>query len=277
MTYFIMKRFIILILIIIVTSCSLFERKPKIQTILQDSSRVENEKNLEVVSDPLEKAPKPPSVEPPSVGETSINIQQKEINSYRYKIKNIHTPLGRRANTNVGQVLYQFPDTMTLYKIYNITVRISKDTTLSEVVLTNLETNEEIKRTQIQVGSYMTVELKNDIETEPHFNITKINSTQQEIDTTLYTTWNFRVKPIKSGESQLNLVISVINGDNKKEIVYSDKVLIKNNISKKILNWWETEWKWAFTTIIIPLFIYLWKRYKSKKEEDETLDNKGSF
>lgn len=276
-----MKRFIIFILIIIVTSCSLFERKQKIQVIFQDSTKVENN---EVASNPLEKTPHkpqlpppPPPAEPAPAGASPFSSGSKnEVNTIKHRIRNIHTPLGK--STNVGQVLYQFPDTMTLYKIYNITVRISKDTTLSEVVLTNLETKEEIKRTKIQVGSYMTVELKNDIELDPHFNITKINSVQQEIDTTLYTTWNFRVKPIKSGESQLNLVISIINGDNKKEIVYSDKVLIKSNISKEILNWWETEWKWAFTTIIIPIFIYIWKRYKSKKEdEDEALDNKGSF
>ena len=52
-----MKRFIILILIVILTSCSLFERKKQIisheSIISQDSSMVENEKNLEVISHSL--------------------------------------------------------------------------------------------------------------------------------------------------------------------------------------------------------------------------------
>jgi hypothetical protein len=263
-----MRKFIPLILVLILTSCFLQQKNIKKETLIQDSCKV----YPVVVSDALEKPHKQNRVDdrletetPPPPPQNIIN-NEIVIHNSGHIIKNIKTPIGRNIR-NIGQVLYQFPDTMTLYKIYNITVRISKDTSLSEVVLTDLSTNQEIKRSRIQVGSYMLVELKNDIESDPHFNITKINSTQQELDTTLYTTWNFRVEPIRSGESQLNLVISIINGESKKEIVYSDKILIKNNITKKILSWWEIEWKWAFSTIIIPIFVFLWKKFKSKKEE----------
>jgi ribosomal protein L20A (L18A) len=224
-----------------------------------------------VVSDAIERN-EPKRVEPVETETPPLPPPPPQNNNEIVKpksghiIKNIKTHITRKTYNNIGQVLYQFPDTMTLYKVYNITVRISKDTNLSEVVLTDLSSNQEIKRSKIQVGSYMLVELKNDIEIDPHFNITKINSVKQELDTLLYTTWNFRVEPIRSGESQLNLVISVINGENIKEIVYSDKILIKNNIKKNILIWWETEWKWAFSTIIIPIFIFLWKKLKNKKE-----------
>ncbi|NBO22630.1 hypothetical protein EBU94_04725, partial [bacterium] len=254
-----MKKFVSLIFVFLVLSCSVVKQR---NTLLNSSTP--DRENSEVRSNPLIRVPhrpqpvleenqivspvpSPPPPPSPNITPTTPN----EVNKQRIpnNIRNIKSNLGKTPISNIGQVLYQFPDTMVLYKIYNITVRISKDTTLSEVVLTDLVTNQEIKRTKIKVGSYMTVELKNDIETNPSFNITKINSSQQELDTNLYTTWNFRVEPIKSGESQLNLVISIINGDNKKEIVYSDKVLIKSNISKEILNWWETEWKWAFSTI----------------------------
>ncbi len=259
------------------TSCLLIQNQTNEEAKNQDSCEVENVMVMdtcsipEIVADSAVRYPKTNS----KFGEEDfltsspppLNGAEVVKNGFEHIITNVNTPIGRTAN--LGQVLYQFPDTMTLYKVYNITIRISKDTNLSEVVLTDLKKNEEIKRTKIQVGSYMMVELKNDIESDPHFNITRINSTQQELDTTLYTTWNFRVEPIKVGESQLNLVISIINGNNKKEIVYSDKILVKNNITKKIVNWWETEWKWAFTTIIIPIFLYLWKKFKSKKEEEE--------
>jgi hypothetical protein len=104
-----------------------------------------------------------------------------------------------------------------------------------------------------------------DPSTDSSFQIRRVNMDAQIIDSLGYTEWDFSVRPIKYGDKSLNLVISVITDEGKKQKVYSDTIHIKADIKKEVGSFWSRYWQWLFTTFLIPVFVYLWKR--KKKDE----------
>jgi hypothetical protein len=96
------------------------------------------------------------------------------------------------------------------------------------------------------------------------FIIKKISDNEQMVDSSDYTEWIYSVRPIKNGDKKLSLVISIIKGDNKKQIVYSDTIHVKDNIVKNVKIFWVKHWQWLFTTFLIPIFIYFWKKRDKK-------------
>ena len=91
-----------------------------------------------------------------------------------------------------------------------------------------------------------------------------VNKSEQIIEDEVYTEWQFTVVPLKSGNHELKLVVSMIKGDLVKEETWSDTIKVKSNVTKEALGFWEKYWQWLFTTIIIPIIIFFWK--KKKKE-----------
>lgn len=153
-----------------------------------------------------------------------------------------------------GMLLYDIPDSMILSKLYTIKVRIQKKTSS----ISKDGTRKPVE-SKIQTSGKMEVDLS-DPNPEGAFKITKINASQQIVETEYYTEWIFNVIPTKSGEQSLNLVVSIISSDGVKQIVFEDAIFVKNKISIKIESFWEKHWQWVFSTILIPIFIYLWKR-----------------
>ena len=162
-----------------------------------------------------------------------------------------------------GMLLYDIPDSMILSKLYTIKVRsqkqvssISKDGTRKSV------------QAPIQTSRNMEVDLS-DPDPEGAFKISKVNSNQQIVESDYYTEWIFNVIPTKSGNRSLNLVVSIISNDGVKQIVHEDIIFVKNKISVKIESFWEKHWQWVFTTILIPIFIYIWKKKQQKSKASE--------
>jgi hypothetical protein len=68
----------------------------------------------------------------------------------------------------------------------------------------------------IRIAEVMEVELQ-DRNEEPAFEITTLNSKEQFVDEDYYSEWIFYVKPIRGGEHQLTLVVSVLEEVRGKE------------------------------------------------------------
>jgi hypothetical protein len=162
---------------------------------------------------------------------------------------------------DLGEVVYKVPDTMIVFTTYKITVRISKKSGTIDIT-ENLDGK--ITKSSIKTSSKMEVMLV-DPNGDSSFKIKQINNDQQVIDSLGYTEWIFSVTPLKSGNRSLNLVISIISSDGKKQKVYNDVVHIKSSISKEATTFWNKYWQWLFTTFLIPIFVFIWKR-KNKKD-----------
>jgi hypothetical protein len=155
------------------------------------------------------------------------------------------------SQSSLGQIVYKVPDTMKVFKNYEVIVRISKSQN-------NIEITENIQgkiyTKSIQTTSTMEVKLVDP--TGKNFVIGLTNSEVQLVDSS-YTEWRFDVKPIKSGLNKLNLVVSIIKDSSVKQVVLSDDILVKSNPPAQIQNAWSENWKWIFEKMIIPLAVWL--------------------
>ena len=155
-----------------------------------------------------------------------------------------------------GTLVYDIPDSMRIGQIYTIRVRIQ--TGKSKIDNTGLSNPAGF---QIRTSRRMSVDLS-DPDPNISFKISKINSDQQFIEKENFTEWIFKVSPTRSGKKNLNLVVSIISDEGVKQIVYEDFVEVSNSIPVKIKSFWEENWQWLFSSMLIPIFIYLWGKRK---------------
>lgn len=161
-----------------------------------------------------------------------------------------------------GILAYHIPDTMSVHTDYTVKIRITRTKDTNKIKITSniggSVTTEIIKTTE-----KMYVDLI-DSSPDSSFIIKKINDNEQMVDSSDYTEWVYSVRPIKNGDKKLSLVISIIKDGNKKQIVYSDTIHVKDNIVKDVKTFWGKYWQWLFTTFLIPIFIYFWKKRDKK-------------
>ena len=165
------------------------------------------------------------------------------------------------SSTETGRIAYHIPDTMISFKDYNVVVRIAnpKDTNIIKGIVSPTTA-------VIRISSRMEVRLQNG-QPDSTFQIRTINDGIQMVDSISYTEWKFSVKPLKSGKSSLVLVVSIINGNDVKETVYTDDVKVISNPIGWSERFWDSEYKWLFTTFLIPVFIYFWKKKKKNEQK----------
>lgn len=102
------------------------------------------------------------------------------------------------------------------------------------------------------------------------FLIKEDNSTTQIIEEgETYTQWTWNVTPIRTGNSKLNIVISIIRDSGKKEVVYSDTVDIQMDLKAQIIFFLQTYWQFILTSMVIPFLVWLWKNRKKKEAEEK--------
>ena len=168
-----------------------------------------------------------------------------------------------RSTNDLGQVIYKVPDTMKVMNNYEVIVRISKSSNNVEIT-SNL--NGKIFSKNIKTSNKMQVEL---VDPTNSFQIKEINNQKQLVDST-YTEWKFNVLPLNPGLNKLDLVVSIIKGDDIKQVVFSDEIFVHSNTPAQIKEFWYENWKWSIEKLIIPVltwFLGMWwgKRREKKK------------
>lgn len=156
-----------------------------------------------------------------------------------------------------GQLVYSIEDTMKLGINYNVVVRILNGKS-DEIGLGLDKSNLQ----DIKTSSNMEVEM---VDPDKAFNITANNSQTQIVDSLEYTEWTFIVKPILAGSHPLTITSSIIQENGKKEKTYSQVIYVKNDVIVTAKGFWQTYWQWVFSTIIIPLSIWLYNQNKKSK------------
>jgi hypothetical protein len=170
-----------------------------------------------------------------------------------------------QSTNDLGQVIYKVPDTMKVMNNYEVIVRISKSSNNVEIT-SNL--NGKIFSKNIKTSNKMQVEL---VDPTNSFQIKEINNQKQLVDST-YTEWKFNVLPLKPGSNKLDLVVSIIRGDDIKQVVFSDEIFVHSNTPAQIKEFWYENWKWSMEKLIIPVitwFFGIWwgKRSEKKKKK----------
>jgi len=200
----------------------------------------------------------------------SILLSRKKVKEFaEIKPKDDTQPTDRvsqnrqETNNQSGQLLYHLSDTMKLGITSKVIIRIVNGRS-SVAISEGLSNTSRIE--SIRTSSTMEVEIK-----DPHsaFNIKSLNNSKiQFIDSIEYTEWSFSITPIKSGRHPLTIVSSIITEGGRRDRVYNNTILVESNIMHKTKSFWDAEWKWLFTTLIIPFIIWFYKKRKSKSDTE---------
>jgi hypothetical protein len=108
------------------------------------------------------------------------------------------------------------------------------------------------------------------------FEIKEFQDKIQGISSVEATKWEWEITPIKRGEQTLCLTISAllsVNGERTpRKIVptYKKKIYIKVTFIQQLGFFIKDKWDWLWGVILIPLIIWTWKKWKSKKMNKAT-------
>ena len=192
------------------------------------------------------------------------NPSPKATTPTKVKILKVENTKIYNKTNNEGSLVYKIPSEMKVRETYQVFVRIGKS---SVNIYENL--NGDVRETVIPVTQTMEVNL---IDPSPKdsksFDIVADNQAVQIVDSSeSYTQWSWNVTPLKTGSTNLKVVVSIIRNGNKKEVVYEDKVVVKVNPIKQIAFWFNKYWQWLFTALLIPIFKWLYDKYFKKEKE----------
>jgi hypothetical protein len=204
-------------------------------------------------------------------------VKKENVNHLKSTTRNIidNDTVSHPKKDNIGVIAYSVPGEMKVGDKYQIKVRISKEQNKTKLIVgdRNISINDE------NVNSNVTIE---SIRVEPTmsalllsseaFEINPLSTETQNIEDLGYTEWGWVVKPLKSGNNFLKLIVKVkVKTDDDvyyKDIVIFDKsIKIKTNIKHGLSEWLSSYWQWLMTTIIIPLVIFFYKKRKGKEKD----------
>lgn len=259
------KNILIISLILIMNSCSLLKRISNKKSYVFVEHNASSDSTMNIVNS---------NYSEPKIMIEKSNIMVGSSNGYgsgynhnvNEKIKIIEVK-NSTIYSNVlseGKVVYKIPSVMKVRNTYQVIVRICKSTIH---VYENL--NGEVRQSTVPITETMEVRL---IDPSPLdakiFDVVNDNDGIQYIDTIngSYTQWSWNVTPLKSGKTNLKIVISVIKDNgNKKEIVYQDDIKVEIDIIEQIKFWFNKYWQWLFGTILIPFGVWFYTNKKKKK------------
>ncbi len=280
-----MKKVLFFCLLLLIYACSSTKETPNVEinqenfvdTLLVIEDTI-NYKEVDTVVR-LEYMEIRKDVEPDPI-KRDVN-QEKEIK--RNNNKNVKIQDKTKNNTtilpevvdNVGTMAYTVPEGMQVGKTYPVRLRISKTDNKVELIegdrnitIYDSTVKSRVIIESIRVESIMSAQLISDSD---KFQITPLSTELQNIEETGYTEWEWRIKPLKGGQTYLKLIVKVrVKEDGQefyKDITVFDKnVDVKSNIGFSLWSFVQKYWQWMMTTIIIPLVIWWWKNRKTEKK-----------
>ena len=178
-----------------------------------------------------------------------------------------------KVKTSNGLLVYTIPDDLKVGEYFTVKVRISKDKNKQSIVLGSRgitiyegDVNSNVNIELIDIKRSMSAQLLGDSDI---FSISSLSSDFQDIDSSDYTEWEWRVMPLKSGNNYLKLLIRVKNKDDiyKDITIFDKKILIKPNIKYSAGGWFSNNWQYLFSTLLIPIFTWLWNRRRKKRSK----------
>jgi hypothetical protein len=168
---------------------------------------------------------------------------------------------------DLGNIVFSVPSKMTLDERKTITLVLSPDKSFQEIIISSFDKNESVESAQIKISDKMEAKL-----TGSGFNITEITPSQQVVSSKINTEWKWEVKPLESGRLNLylaiNAIVSVNNETSFRSLKTFSKIIeIDVKYTQRILSIFKSNWQWLWTTVLLPIGLYLWKKRKKTPEK----------
>lgn len=209
------------------------------------------------------------------------------VESIEYKRnEEIHTSNAKKLEYNIinyvdttklldkgfGTIAYNVPQKFVVNEYSTIKLRISKSKEIQSVIvgdrnipIVGTNSDDDIILETIQVDSIMTATLYTD---DGLFEVSMVNKNEkQSLSEFGYTEWVWRVRPLKSGNHYIKMLITISGRD---IVVYEKSIPVESNWKFSFSNWFSKWWQAITATIITPILIpfFIWLYKKRKKDTD---------
>ncbi len=165
-----------------------------------------------------------------------------------------------------GKVVFNVPQTMELNEKQGIQLLLSLKETFPELKK-KIEEEGEIRQQQIRVSQIMTASLKGS-----GFKIEAISPALQLINLDGTTEWRWEITATTPGIQKLYLSMDAIFTLDGKDLPYtvqtlSEEIKIVVTWQQQVTAFVAENWKWLWTTILVPFLGWLWERRKNKGDK----------
>ncbi len=174
-----------------------------------------------------------------------------------------------------GTIAYNVPSDFEVNKYSTIKLRISYLKKIESIIIGNRNipivkkgSSDDIIVESIKVDSIMSAVLYTD---DGFFEVSMVgDNAEQTLSEDGYTEWVWRIRPLKPGDHYIKMIITISGRD---IVVYEKNIPVQSNwvfsFSEWFLKWWK-EMAGITTTIFIPLFTWLYRKRKDKKDKKES-------
>ena len=174
-------------------------------------------------------------------------------------------------NPNFGIIAYNVPEYFKVNVYSTIRLRISKNKTIESVIIGDRKipivpvgSTDKVTVEDIEVGDIMVAQIYADDSTSVDIKLQ--SNKQQKLSDRGYTEWVWKVRPIKSGNQEIRLVITIAGKD---VTVYERTIHVKSNWLWSVFHWigvwWQPILASIVTPILIPFFVWLYKKRKNRR------------
>lgn len=267
-------RFLIPLLIFLISSCQLRKVETGIGTLENISSKkIEDpyREPLHIIHDTIFLIEQPRLNSPI---ETPIQNTTRQSNipniSNRVNIINLIDTL-KILDSSFALIGYNVPELFKIGKSETIKLRITREKVVESIIIgernipiIGTNSSDKIILETIKIGSSLSARLFGD---NNYFKIQNVSSHTQDISDTGYTEWIWILTPIKSGKSSLKMIITQSNKD---IVVYEKEIPVKSDWFIGFKNWFSKWWSVIISVIIMPILAPIIIKYlKSKFKIDQ--------
>lgn len=165
-----------------------------------------------------------------------------------------------------GNIVFDAPQSMEIDKPEIIELLLSPTKSIEELQR-ELESEKEIESATIEITNNMEAKLSGEgFATEP------LRPEHQAVSGRRTTRWEWKVTPTRSGKQKLELTLSIYIIPNNQKIPYVLKTFKKNievkispkthmyNFLKSVWDFIFDNWEWAWTIIVAPVSLWIWRQ-----------------
>jgi hypothetical protein len=166
---------------------------------------------------------------------------------------------------HAATIAFNVPENVNVADKFRIQVIIDPAKQVGEVTVSQKGT---VISSKIQVSKIVTVKL-----IAPSFTVVNLSSEEQAVADTAPTIWEWDVTPTKPGKQEVKITVdALVKVDdisaNRHITTFDQSVFIDITKQQVLFGWLKQYGQWLWSTILLPVFVFVWKRYIAKKADE---------
>jgi hypothetical protein len=162
-------------------------------------------------------------------------------------------------------IAFNVPESVNVAEKFRIQVILDPKKQVGEV---NIKQKGIVVSSKIQVSKIITVKL-----IAPSFTVVTLSTEEQALAESAPTIWEWDLTPTKPGKQEVKITVDALvqvddMSANRHITTFDQTVMIDITKQQVIVGWAKQYGQWLWSTILLPIFVFVWKRFIAKKAEE---------